>query len=161
MTTWLTRQEKTAWFECYQLSLQNRPVLRQQDILQNPSGLGINIAKVSPLPQQPLQSIQQNHQYHGFICDIKEFLNRLMHGQPGFMSRNQVNIANLPFDSLDVFTSFKLTPIHLGDDASASVKYEVIKARPRSKEIAPQFDNVVILDSLEAESTGVAGNIFL
>ncbi|EGN94931.1 hypothetical protein SERLA73DRAFT_125782 [Serpula lacrymans var. lacrymans S7.3] len=114
MTTWLTRQEKT------------------QDILQNPSGLGIKIAK--------------------------EFLNHLMHGQPGYMSRNQVNITNVPFDSLDVLTSFnKLTPIHLGDDASASVKYEVIKARPRSKGIAPQFDNVVVLDSLEAESTGVAG----
>ncbi|EGO30571.1 hypothetical protein SERLADRAFT_404683 [Serpula lacrymans var. lacrymans S7.9] len=102
MTTWLTRQEKTVWFECYQLSLQNRPVL-------------------------------------------------------GYMSRNQVNIANLPFDSLDVFTCFKLTPIHLGDDASASVKYKVIKARPSSKGIAPQFDNVVVLDSLEAESTDVAG----
>ncbi|EGO04725.1 hypothetical protein SERLA73DRAFT_149123 [Serpula lacrymans var. lacrymans S7.3] len=70
MTTWLTRQEKTVWFECYQLSLQNRPVL---------------------------------------------------------------------------------------DDASASVKYKVIKARPSSKGIAPQFDNVVVLDSLEAESTDVAG----
>ncbi|EGO26572.1 hypothetical protein SERLADRAFT_368127 [Serpula lacrymans var. lacrymans S7.9] len=117
MTTWLTRQEKTVWFECYQFSLQNRSVLRQQDTLQNSSGLGINIAKVSPLPQQPLQSIQQNHQCHGFIRDIKEFLNRLIH----------VNIANVPFDSLDVFTSFKLTPIHLGDNASASTHVGRVK----------------------------------
>ncbi|EGN98211.1 hypothetical protein SERLA73DRAFT_123570 [Serpula lacrymans var. lacrymans S7.3] len=46
MTTWLTRQEKTAWFECYQLSLQNRPVL-----LSNSLQFTLEIVKpLSPIP---------------------------------------------------------------------------------------------------------------
>lgn len=113
------------------------------------------IAKYPPLPQQHLARIQERHKAPGFGTALVHFLNDL---QPPHQRLNRHDLSRtwLPFSRVDVFHKFKFRHYQLSDEAQ---EWDVVKAIPAGGRAGrkDRFDNVVVLDSDEAESTGMQG----
>ncbi|EMD40221.1 hypothetical protein CERSUDRAFT_63676 [Gelatoporia subvermispora B] len=148
MVRWLSRREKIVHLESY---LKTTKQTVDQDILKNRQGHAIKIAKFPQSPKQTLSAVEKTHCAPGFTHSLKTFLNLL---NSRSLSRAELNNAILPFNHIDLYHNFKLTPTALHDDIT---KHEVIKAKPAIKGQPAQFDTVVVFNSHDAESTGVAG----
>lgn len=148
MVRWLSWREKIVYLKSYLDTS-----LRQsgQNILENCQGHAIKIAKFLQFSKQTLSAVEKIHCAPGFTHSLKVFLNLL---NARFLSASELNNATLPFDQIDLYHNFKFAPTALHNDPT---KYEVIKAKPAIKGQPAQFDTIVVLNSHDAESTGVAG----
>lgn len=162
MINWLCRQEKVALYE----------VLKRQDPKDSPEAdsedeleseeladeiikthVGIRVAKTAPARQMPLSSIQDHHKAPGFKTDLTKYINDLQ-PESRRLNREGLQRTSLPFDRLDVYHKFKFNPAALSDEQPVS---ETVKAMPKSTKHEARFDTVIVLDSKDAESTGVRG----
>ncbi|KIY52524.1 hypothetical protein FISHEDRAFT_10076, partial [Fistulina hepatica ATCC 64428] len=125
---------------------------------QNPMGSSIFIAKYAPYPHRLLTTIQSKHFCPTFSVALKMYLNSLM----SHPSRHHATIQQypIPFNQLEVFTSFKLQFPKIGDEDN--IAQEIIKARPQKDKTPAQFDTVLIYkDADQAASTGLEGMLFI
>ena len=96
------------------------------------------------------------HAAPAFELELKLFLNSFL---PPAQRADKVTAlqGSLPFKSLDVWHQFKFMPSNLSDEDGI---YEIVKAIPISARTSvPRLDTVIVLDSDEAESTAVQGEL--
>lgn len=165
MTKWLSRQEKmdnlqdTILFNLIAAErreksrtprkVQDSDTAQQITKDDNKEMIQITMAKYPPLKNRPLHAIERAHFAPGFSDALKFFINR---HEISMLSKNDLRLRSLPFETLDVWTQFKLT---LGDDTA---KMDMVKAVPRSKDChQSRFDTVVVLNSNDAESASMKG----
>lgn len=75
------------------------------------------------------------------------------------LSSRQLESSLLPFYNIDVYTMFRFHPEGLHDD---SHEQDIVKAFPSSSSLPEgRFDTVIVMDTDEAEATGLEGLIFL
>lgn len=171
MIKWITRKEKMSLYEMFQRESQlQEPVRSRSDTLSDedscppiptPAELVedatsiIKIAKFSPSPQQHLRRIQERHSAPGFTTALTHYLNGLQPVQL-HLSRQELARTWLPFEHVNIYHKFQLKPCALTDGKEES---DVVKAIPGSIRMGgrDRFDNVIVLDKDEAESTGVQG----
>lgn len=115
----------------------------------------VKIAKYPPLPQQHLARIQERHKAPGFTTALAQFINDL---QPPNRRLNRHDLSRtwLPFNRVDVFHKFKFQHYQLSDELQ---EWDVVKAIPGRSGGKDRFDNVVVINSNEAESTGMQGKL--
>ena len=147
MVTWLSRQEKITSFASY---------VRAQDTTLAPrlhSRRPLSLPKHPTQPRKPITLIEQQHHAPSFSLQLKEYLNSFLSPPQRTSARNAV-IQPLPFHELDVYHTFKFHPDGLEDEEEYS---DVVKAQPASLTSAARFDNVVVLNTDDAEATGLQG----
>ncbi|KAG1771393.1 hypothetical protein EV702DRAFT_1181468 [Suillus placidus] len=146
MTQWLSHQEKVAMFETYLKDYHSTEVEREQeeqDALESEMrpGIGLAISKKPASHSQPLSSIISKHRCPSFLHHL-----RLPH-------------ARLPFHQLDVWHTFKFSLDTLGNDVDGQEEIDSVRAKPgkgRAGNVGDgRFDVVVVVQSDEAESTGL------
>ena len=174
MVWWITRNEKMALYEAFQkeraldeelngedgeaeandlapLSHNSAPI---PDDIVDPT-MSIAIARYPPAPQQHLTAIQNRHRAPGFTTALAQYLNSL---QPEELrlTRRELSQTWLPFSRLDVYHKYKFKPVSLHDGKE---EVDVIKAIPSSGHAGrrDRFDTAIVLETGEAESTGVQG----
>ena len=117
--------------------------------------MSITIARYPPAPQQHLTAIQNRHRAPGFTTALAQYLNSL---QPEELrlTRRELSQTWLPFSRLDVYHKYKFKPVSLHDGKE---EVNVIKAIPSSGHAGrrDRFDTAIVLETGEAESTGVQG----
>jgi hypothetical protein len=153
MIAYLSRQEKASQFDNYLAHIDRG----EKDV--NPSKLSVQlpifIAKYPPFPRKLITAIQTSHVAPHFSTHLKEYLNSFI-SQPTSNARS--HLYSLPFERLDVYSQFRFKPTALDDTDSQAEEVDTVKAHPISdKNPHGRFDTVVILNSDEAEETGVEG----
>ena len=148
MIRWLSRQEKVFSF--------NRYVEVQLPTPSFPSGHRkppISIAKYPNHPNKLISLIESTHKAPGLTKYLKEFLNTFL--TDNRTSNRQAYSFDLPFQHLNVYNMFKFHPVSLTDDSDAN---DIVKAIPCSSKLPNgRFDTVVVINSPEAEATGLLG----
>ncbi|KII89509.1 hypothetical protein PLICRDRAFT_29724 [Plicaturopsis crispa FD-325 SS-3] len=153
MVTWLNRQEKISMFESY-LTSHDDPI--EDTLRPSNKNLCVQIPKYPSVPHQAISSITTKHNVPGLSYDLKDYLNNTLPAHRR-LTRAQLRFSTLPFETLDVFHGFKFSPIGIDDD---TIIKDTVKANPGQSTTAARFDTVVVLDSLDGESTGVAAYKF-
>ena len=169
MVKWITRNEKMAMYEMFQRECKaeedrNDGEGSEEDgdgIPPEPmetvdgGSKSIRIAKYAPAPQQHLCRVQELHRAPGFTTALAKFINDLQ-PQKLRLSRHELTQTWLPFERVDVFHSFKFSPYELLEGKDET---DVVKAIPASVRTGrkDRFDTVIVLDTDQAESTGVQG----
>ena len=74
------------------------------------------------------------------------------------VTRAQLPNAQLPFDKVDVWHSFKFPLDTLGNDVDGQESLDAVKAKPSSEGDA-RFGTVIVAHSEGAETTGLKGMI--
>jgi len=151
MVSWLSWQEKITSFDTYILYAEKGP----QDsptIIRLSEKVPVKLAKYPNQAGKSIYAIETTHQAPGFSQNLKEYLNH-------FLSRRTSNQAAhtypLPFSKLNVFHQFKFSPHALQDEEDES---DVVKAIPISSKLpSGRFDPVVVLQTDDAEATGMTG----
>jgi hypothetical protein len=116
----------------------------------------ISIAKHSPRPNHLISSIEKENLAPGFSSCLMEYLNKLT-SDP--ISNQQLHqYFHLPFKRVNTFYSFKFNPVGLED---GEMEKDTVKAIPKIKGSAARFDTVVVLNTNNAESTGLEGQFIL
>ncbi|EPS94111.1 hypothetical protein FOMPIDRAFT_1098984, partial [Fomitopsis schrenkii] len=178
MVRWITRNEKMALYEAFQKerSLEDQaqdeedepedgdpgspadgaaaaPDGNTTDVVE--STMGITIAKYPPAPQQHLAAIQDRHHAPGFTAALAQYIN-VLQPQELRLTRGELSQTWLPFTRLDVYHKYKFKPCSLHDGKE---EVSVIKAIPASGRTGrkDRFDTAIVLDTEDAESTGVQG----
>lgn len=153
MIKWLSRQEKMVAFQNYITWMDAQ---KPRPALEAPRTL--NLSFTIKLPKHPTRSrqsisvIERQHSASGFTNSLKDYLNRLM---PHPTSSHHAILNTLPFERLDVYHAFKFHPHNLEDDDEGS--HTIVKASPTIGKKPGRYDTVVVLDTDEAESTGLEG----
>ncbi|EGO05038.1 hypothetical protein SERLA73DRAFT_149319 [Serpula lacrymans var. lacrymans S7.3] len=163
MTQWLSRQEKVAMFESY-LNNYKREEEKQAELeggieaSSSPSSkpLSTFLAKHPHSPGQTLKSVQTSHQCPSFSCHLRTFLNKFM-DRGNTIPRNQVALAQLPFDRLNIWHSFKFVLDSLGNDIDSIQNMDGIKAKPGKRGEEGRFDAVIVAHIDKAEARGLQG----
>ncbi|TFK53469.1 hypothetical protein OE88DRAFT_1643214 [Heliocybe sulcata] len=161
MVSWIERQEKLSFFDCY-VEWRNRSFLdRNSTAVSAPSSLtsfAIKIAKHPSYPGQALLDIQQCHDAPGLIRELKKYLYSQTLSLPREdedpSRRSGPQNSILPFSHVDVFYNVKLRPISIDDDEGP---WDIVKAMPGRQSKHGRFDTVVVIASENAESTGLEG----
>ncbi|KAI1785254.1 hypothetical protein LXA43DRAFT_976331 [Ganoderma leucocontextum] len=86
-----------------------------------------------------------------FSRALKEYLNTFLAQRT---STRVATLHSLPFTALDVYHQFKFNPDALEDDEEEN---DVVKAMPAFGPRSGRFDSVVVLNTDDAESTGLQG----
>ena len=151
MIRWLSRQEKVFSF--------NRYIAKAQLSTPTPSSSSgsrkppISIAKYPNHPNKLISLIKSTYKAPGLTKYLKEFLNTFLTDNQ--TSNRQAISFNLPFQCLDVYNMFRFHPASLTDDSNAT---DIVKAIPCSlKLLNGLFDTVVVMNTPEAEATGLLG----
>lgn len=159
MTTWLTRRENVAMFESY-ISMGPVPSPIKAGVLKNTYGFGISIPKSPSSGNIPLHMIMQKHNCPGFQFQLKTFLDDLLPPNQKHKKR-LLQGAYLPFTNVDIIHSFKLSSPGVGDEAVIVrdwVKAQPVTRNKKTKKLIPaRFDTVIVLQSVDGESSGVHG----
>lgn len=155
MINWLTRQEKMFTFQHYVSWMDSqRPTSPpSKSLSHNAAGNLISLPKYPTQPRQLINVIAERHHAPGFSTALKDYLNRIM-GNPTTFRVASLN--TLPFARLDVYHTLKFHPPSLEDGEE---ECDVIKAAPAFKKRAGRFDNVIVLHTDVAESTGLEGKL--
>ncbi|KAF5362693.1 hypothetical protein D9757_014516 [Collybiopsis confluens] len=114
----------------------------------------IHLTKHPSEPRKKLSHILVSHSAPGFITELKRFLCSFLASsdQPAKHTTLQ---SSLPFDTVDVWHRFNITPMKLLDD---EVEKAIVRASPISRTASiPRYDTVIVLDGENAESTAVQG----
>ncbi|EGO28303.1 hypothetical protein SERLADRAFT_405898 [Serpula lacrymans var. lacrymans S7.9] len=163
ITQWHSRQEKVAVFESY-LNNYKREEEKQAELERDIEAsssptfkpLSIFLAKQPHSPGQTLKSIQTSHQCPSFSYHLRTFLNK-------FMDRGntipQVALAQLPFDQLNIWHSFKFVLDSLGNDISSIQNMDGIEVKPGKRGEEGRFDTVIVVHTDEAEATALQGSL--
>jgi hypothetical protein len=159
MIKWLSRQEKmyafehyVSWLDSQRVATPATPTLSPSpQLARNSVGNLISLPKYPTQPRRLISRIEEQHFVPGFSTALKEYLNRL---GPNPTSSRTATLQTLPFQRLDVYHTFKFHPPSLEDNEE---ECDVIKAAPAIKKSASRFDTAVILDTDDAESTGLIG----
>lgn len=157
MVKWLDRRERMVRFEQYVKHVV--PEAFPPSLPASTSRIGTNIVTVAQRPKvahASITNIELSHNAPGFIRSLKEYLNSLsLHPLP----RSEIPLADLPIDTVKLFHTFSVSRVELGhtEVLGSSLDKEILRAKPRSQTQSARFDTVIVLDSDEAESTGVQG----
>ncbi|KIY44277.1 hypothetical protein FISHEDRAFT_28612, partial [Fistulina hepatica ATCC 64428] len=118
---------------------------------QTPSGATVSIARFAPLPRKHLSAIETSHDCPSFSATLKRYLNSLLQNP----QRQHAAILShpIPFDRVDVFTSFKLLLPRIGEEKSFI--QEIVKAKPQRDKMPSQFDTMLVYQDLDAETVGL------
>ena len=160
MTRWLTRQEKVSIFQRY---IQDCNMKKDRNKAIHPSstsalsGTRLVISQRPTVPSQTIFNIQILHNAPSFSLHLRQFLNSLLPSNET-ISRAQLPNAQLPFDKVDVWHSFKFPLDTLGNDVDGQESLDAVKAKPSSEGDA-RFDTVIVAHSEGAETTGLKGMI--
>ena len=160
MTRWLTRQEKVSIFQRY---IQDCNMKKDRNKAIHPSstsalsGTRLVISQRPTVPSQTIFNIQISHNAPSFSLHLRQFLNSLLPSNET-ISRAQLPNAQLPFDKVDVWHSFKFPLDTLGNDVDGQESLDAVKAKPSSEGDA-RFDTVIVAHSEGAETTGLKGMI--
>lgn len=176
MIKWLDRQEKVASYDFYRSWLENdlnglaeadadldTTVEEEVEIVKAGDGDRqirgtISLAKFPAEPKKSIAKIMVSHLTIEFPAYLKLYLNELL-PESQQASKAEALSGSIPFHSLDVWHQCKFSPTNMFDDDSDAIR-ETVKAVPLSKRsLIPRFDTVIVLDSKEAESTAVLGNL--
>lgn len=158
MVRWLERREKMATYERYiRRHIPSTFSTDSSSSSRDRTGTGEITIKRSPdVPSAPISSIETSHSAPGFERALKEFINRLSI-QP--TAQRTVATKSLPFDSVKLYYTFTMSRVELGhtEVLGSSSDTEIVRAKPKVGKQASHFDPVIVLDSPEAEATGVEG----
>ncbi|KAJ3713081.1 hypothetical protein C8R42DRAFT_593757 [Lentinula raphanica] len=158
MITFLSRQEKVSSYDFYQSWIQKSeddipgedeedvPLSQRSSENSSNSSTLISIAKNPSVRQKKLSTIALLHNAPGFSGTLKLFLNDLL-PRDEQLSKANTMAQILPFLSLDVWHSFKLTPLRVLEEDPEKVS---IKSQPFP-------DTVLVLETDKAQSTAVRG----
>jgi len=161
MTRWLERQEKVAIFETYLDHFegeQDSAVAAAADI-HDSTPPGIIVPRKPAHVNQTLISIQKNHHCPSFSHQLRIYLNSLLK-KPDALPRANISSAQLPFDKVDVWHSFKFGRNILGNDVDSTEEKDWVRAKParqRGQRAGERFDTVVVSHTDEAQDTGMRG----
>jgi hypothetical protein len=153
----LSRQEKMDILEC-RIHPNISPPLDSHPEPANPLVHlpPIVIAKQSPTPNHSITHIAQLHQAPQFEAHLKQYLNSFLAHQLG---RRRLEQADLPVDKIDVFPQFRFRPTSLHDEGNKS---NTVKALPSTGgQKKGRFDTVVVMDTENAEATGLEGIFYI
>jgi len=161
MINWLSRREKMAMFDNYLHSTDTNqsPSVqsRQKDGPHLAQKSFFHIAKHPPFPSRSLSAIEEQHYAPQFSQHLKQYLNNLKLKRT---SNQGALYFNLPFQSIPVYLQFRFHPHTLHDEIGDPdlEESDTVKAHPRSRQDpSGHFDTVVVINSDDAESTGVEG----
>jgi len=163
MTQWLMRQEKVAMFDIYiEHSIKTEEEEKEDEeeaVDIKDKSLSFIIANRPSSPGQPLDSIQLKHICPSFSHHLRVFLNSFMpRGEA--VPRQELPLALLPFQKLDVWYSFKFGLDALGNDIDGEGNMDALKAQPGNDTRPGRFDTVLVSHTNIAESTGMQGKIY-
>ncbi|KAJ3753472.1 hypothetical protein EV360DRAFT_53426 [Lentinula raphanica] len=103
--------------------------------------------------EKKLSTLTLLHNAPGFLGTLKIFLNDCLPQEERLSKANAVN-QSLPFFALDIWHSFRLTPIRILDDPEKII----IKSQPLSTSSSTsRQDTVLVLEKDQAQSTAVQG----
>ncbi|KAJ3728248.1 hypothetical protein C8R42DRAFT_571370 [Lentinula raphanica] len=171
MIAFVSRQEKISSFDFYQSWVQapqEEQVLNssieqfieeeESQVLDDSSPVILFLSKTPSEPQKTLSSIAILHEAPGFLTSLKLFLNNFVPKKSPPSTRNEIINGLIPFNTLEVWHNFSLTPLKVLDEPEKVI----VKARPLSSSSStPRYDTVIILENDKAESTAVQGSIGL
>ncbi|KAJ3827589.1 hypothetical protein F5880DRAFT_1474233 [Lentinula raphanica] len=170
MIAFVSRQEKISSFDFYQSWVQapqeeqvlNSPIEQlieeESQVSDDSSPVILSLSKTPSEPRKTLSSIAILHEAPGFLTSLKLFLNNFVPKKSPPATRNEIINGLIPFNTLEVWHSFGLTPLKVLDEPEKVI----VKARPLSSSSStPRYDTVIILENDKAESTAVQGSIGL
>ena len=158
MTRWLSRQEKVSLFQSYiRDTLESDEMVNKEIELPSiPSiSTGLGLSQKPTVPNQAISNIQRSHHAPSFSLHLRQYLN-------GFLSREesiahaQLATAQLPFDWLDIWHTYKFALDVLGNDIDGQENIKAVRAKP-GKEGEARFDTVLVAHKDTAETTGLQG----
>jgi len=147
MITWLSRREKLISFHN---SLHAQLIPTQS----NPSKrVPKSIAKYPNYPNRSIPLIEQLHLAPEFRRHLKQYLNTFISHPLSGRSLDQADLPDL--FTVNVYNMFRFQPPALQDNNEEA---DTVKAMPISRTRPHgRFDTVVVMDSDNAEATGMAG----
>ncbi|KAI0734084.1 hypothetical protein C8Q72DRAFT_771651 [Fomitopsis betulina] len=92
------------------------------------------------------------HQCPSFKESLAQYIYCLKNAHPLSSAQLPDALANMPFNHLDIFHSFKFAPASLNDDTEET---DAVKATPVKGEQPARFDTVVVMQDEDAEATGL------
>lgn len=156
MIRWLSRQEKVKYFDNHIGRLLASSSLGEDEIITegppNPHHPSISIAKYPNFRNCSISAIENLHNAPQLSRHLKIFLNSFL---PTPVSNRNLDSTSLPISHIDVYNMFRFQhgEIHDNDEEK-----DIVKAIPRSKKLSKErFNTVVVIDTDEAEATGLAG----
>jgi hypothetical protein len=114
------------------------------------------IAKKPHAAKQSLNNIMSKHKCPSFVHQLRSYLNSFM-GHGNTIPRSQLPYAHLPFNRLDVWHSFKFPLDPLGNDVDPKVEIDMLRAKPARGIQQGRFDTVIVANTSDALTTGMAG----
>lgn len=118
----------------------------------------IIISKRPHASRQTLNNIIARHNCPSFVHQLRSYLNSFM-GSGNTIPRSQLPYANLPFNKLDVWHAFKFPLDVLGNDVDPKLEIDMLRAKPGRRPQQGRFDTVIVANSSDAHSTGMAGEL--
>lgn len=158
MILWLERHEKMARYEHYlKHILPHKFPPDPTPSSSSSSPRTVKLVQRAHVPYASIADVENTHNAPGFLRAIKEYLN--MHAERP-LSRQDLLRAPLPFETVSIYHSVSFSRYELGHtEAVPSLNVmETLKARPATGKQPARFDPIIVLDTSEAESTGVQGN---
>lgn len=158
MTQWLSRQEKVSLFQSYlRDTLESDEMVNEEiELPPIPSiSTSLGLSQKPTAPNQAISNIQRPHHAPSFSLHLRQYLN-------GFLSREesiacaQLATAQLPFDWLDIWHTYKFALDVLGNDIDGQENIKAVRAKP-GKEGEARFDTVLVAHKDTAETTGLQG----
>lgn len=163
MMRWLERREKMTYFERYITHHMTHHIpstafpISPKSPCNDRTGTGqITIRAKPDVAIASIVSIEKGHNAPGFSRAIREFLSARSSVR---ISRTDIAQGQLPFDEVSLYYSFTMSRVELGhtEVLSSYTDTEVVKARPKTSRQPGNFDSVIVLDTPDAEATGVEG----
>ena len=158
MTRWLSRQEKVSLFQSYiRDTLESDEMVNEEiELPPIPSiSTSLGLSQKPTVPNQAISNIQRSHHAPSFSLHLCQYLN-------GFLSREesiacaQLATAQLPFDWLNIWHTYKFALDVLGNDIDGQENIKAVRAKP-GKEGEARFDTVLVAHKDTAETTGLQG----
>ncbi|KAJ3717375.1 hypothetical protein C8R42DRAFT_587311 [Lentinula raphanica] len=151
MIAFVSRQEKISSFDFYHSSGRTK---EESQVLDDSSPVILFLSKTPSEPRKTLSSIAILHEAPGFLTSLKLFLNNFVPKKSPPSTRNEIINGLIPFNTLEVWHSFGLTPLKVLDKPEKLLPLS-------SSSSTPRYDTVIILENDKAESTAVQGSIGL
>lgn len=153
MVQWLARREKVGAFG--NSIKPAEPHLASQPASGGRGRIFVRLTKHPSHANKPILAIEEEHRCQlSFSRSLNDYLRNLS-GENRIQGRPSA--SSLPFSKLDVFYRFKLFPPPIYCDGIDPPEPVTIKASPPRRKMAGQFDTVIILDTEEAQETGLEG----
>ncbi|KIK78151.1 hypothetical protein PAXRUDRAFT_164755 [Paxillus rubicundulus Ve08.2h10] len=162
MVAWLERVEKIGDFASYLEMRRDEEDLEMEVEQRGGQNLlpKIRLAKRVHHQGQTLTDIVDKHACPGFINHMKTYLNLKLTQS---WTRGELQGIEIPFQTLDIYHSFKFALEELGVDSEedqSKAGQDSVKARPSVGKQPACFDTVIVMNTSECESTGVKGDLF-